>query len=173
MNPYDIMLELSNFPRSQSVSIITAALTEYANMLVDIYNDIYTSCIKVYYEFVPTVYKRHGDIKGFNLYSGFYSQLLDLKIEASYAPENLLGYRNITTSEVLDNVVSGQRGSKARKLSSGSWPQKWTAIYPNAYSEYNIWTSKATTIEDILSDYDANIVNDTQSIFWQIMSEHM
>ena len=174
MNPSDVFAAFCSIPESKRKSALESAVREYALLLSEIYNDIYESCIKVFYSsYKPEKYKRHGDIVGFNLYSGFYSQVGDLRIEAMYVANEMLSYRGISREEVLNNVVNGQRGSKARDAKDGPWPRNWSTSYPNTYSKYSIWESSADTIETILDDFDNTAGEQTANIFWEILSKYI
>lgn len=174
MDPSVIFAALCSLPKNKMETAIYKAVDEYAMFIADIYNDIYESCIKVFYSsYTPKKYTRHGDIVGFNLYSGFASQVMDAKIEAQYLAGDLLSYRGISKEEVLHNVVNGQRGSKARDSVDGPWPRSWDTKYPNAYSKHSIWKSKAGTIEEILEDFDNTGGEGTANIFWEILEKYI
>ena len=165
---------LCDLRREQRLSIIVSAVQEYVEILSEIYNDIYESCIKVFYLYKPTKYKRHGDISGFNLYSAFVSEIRDAKIDVMYTPNELLPYKGVSKEEVLNAVVNGTRGTTVRNTpKSGTWPKDWKTSYPNAYSRYTIWRSSATSIESILSDFDETGVEQTADLFWEIVAKHI
>ena len=175
MDASTVFLELLQISDSKKVSAVTRATTDLANLITAIYDDIYQSCIKVYYAtYSPTVYKRHGNTAGFNLYSGFCSEVNNMRIDAMYMPDSLLTYRQISTDEVLSNVINGQRGSKMRDMpKTGTWPKSWYAQYPNAYSQYDIWSSGQNTIETILDDFDNNGQEALASIFWDMIYKYI
>ena len=51
-------------------SLINSSLDEYYQLLANVGMDIYDSCIKDFYsQYFPYVYKRHGNLSGFNLYN--------------------------------------------------------------------------------------------------------
>lgn len=176
MGLYTVFLALCCMSEAQRKRVFLSTLVEYAEVLSSIYNDIYESCIKVYYSSYPQPvrYKRHGDIVGFNLYTGFYSEVRNLKLDANYIPENLLPYRGSTSrEEVLDAVKNGQRGTIPRVTKHGTWPQSWRVKYPNAYSQYSIWKSGGDTIETILEDFDKNGIEGTKNIFYDLLAKHI
>jgi hypothetical protein len=163
-------------------------------------NDIYNSCIKQYYAtYTPKVYKRHGDLKGFNLYeaNGFtlngmsFNDLeangisIEALLESSEEmilddfnggqPENLLKYgsKRDIREEVLAAVLSGQRGITIRNSPHAEfkWPRGWATSYPNKYSQYHYWSSSASTIEEIIADFEANIINDTSDLLDKLIDK--
>lgn len=174
MGAESVLLALCNIGTSKRVTAVQRALSEYGNLLAEIYNDIYESCIKVYYSsYKPTRYKRHGDIVGFNLYSAFYSDVHDIRIDATLDADNLLPYGSATRDEVLDTVINGQRGTKHRVTKFGTWPQRWSVKYPNAFSKLSIWQSRESTIDAILMDFANNGIKDTTPIFFKILSRYV
>lgn len=171
-----VALALLNMNETQRASVIRNAVFEYGEILALIYNDIYESCIKVYYStYEPSVYRRHGDPVGFNLYSAFYSDVHNLRVDAQYDAGNLLPYgRGVSSETVLNAVVNGQRGIKHRVApKTGVWPKSWAVSYPNAYSQYGIWQSSGDTIESILSDFDENGIAGTSEIFWNLVCKNI
>ena len=104
------------------------ATDEYFEFLKEIAEDIYDSCIQVYYDkYNPRYYRRHGFPKGKNLYRAndmtYENDYLDFNAEASA----LWRYGNAglgKKQEVLSSVMSGLRGTKIRrKLSEDYEPQ--------------------------------------------------
>lgn len=167
-----IALALGNMNAAQRARVISAAVFEYGEFLASIYNDIYASCIKVFYSsYDPVRYKRHGDPVGFNLYSAFYSGVHNARVDAQYDAESLLPYgRGVSSQTVLDAVINGQRGIKHRVTkNTGVWPKSWAVSYPNAFSYYRFWRSGCGTIESILSDFDKNGIAATRDIFWDLV----
>ena len=175
MDASTVFLELLQVSDSKKVSAVARATADLKNLVADIYDDIFQSCIKVYYAtYSPRVYKRHGDVSGFNVYSGFCSEVNDVRIDAMYMPDSLLSYRGISTDEVLTNVTNGQRGSKVRDMpKTGTWPKNWSVKYPNAYSQYHVWSSSQSTIESILDDFDNNGKEALASIFWDMVYKYI
>lgn len=174
MEPTSVLLALCNLNGNKRKNVIIRAVSEYANILSEIYNDIYESCVKVYYSsYKPVRYKRHGDITGFNLYSAFYSEVHDVRLDAMYQPENLLPYKIVSREDVLNAVINGQRGLEHRTTKHGTWPQSWSAKYPNAFSQYSIWQSSGDTIEAILDDFDQNGLEATMHIYWELLSSYV
>ena len=168
-------------PRSKRVSVIQQVGREFNFLISDIYSDIYTSCIKVYYTYEPTVYTRHGNKEGFNLYSGFMSSVHNTRIDTMFMPNNLLAYRGVDRVTVLEAVVGdviehrqGQRGTKKRTGTlDGDWPRKWDVTYPNAYSKYHIWTSKGGSIDEIMYDFDNNSTDVLTVVFWSMVARYI
>ena len=165
-------------------SIVRAAvknsIEEYADIIWNIANDIYDSCIELYYAtYTPTVYKRHGNMDGFNLYraNGFDFDEVNMILDDFDGgnPQNLLKYgsKNDVREEVLAAVLSGQRGITVRPSPPAKfkWPRGWTASYPNKYSKYRYWSSGAHTIEEIIDDFEENILNDTSDLLERIMNK--
>ena len=167
-NKRDTLTALIFMDEASMVSIIDVAFMQYAQLIADIYNDIYDSCIQQYYaQYSPTKYDRHGDLSGFNLYSAsdIYadSMVVNLVLEAS----NLLPYKGKGDKRyaVLSTVLDGLRGAASRKTPPG-WPMNWYASYPNEYSAHAEWYSSKTTLRDILQDFASNGVNETKDIFF-------
>ena len=175
MDHNSIYLALCQVPEAKRQSILTRAVADYAELLAALYNDIYESCIKVYYgSYEPKKYQRHGDKAGFNLYSGFSCEVQNMRIAAATTPDSLLSYRRATKEEVLNNVMNGQRGSKMRRTKeSGLWPKSWTAKYPNSYSDYSIWSSNADTIDGILRDFVETAGDATANYFWEYVANYI
>ena len=155
---------MAGITRKQLQSLIAEvydkAMNEYVDIIVGIANDIYDSCIAQYYaSYTPKVYKRHGNIEGFNLYraNSFEFDGAVLEDFDGGNPEALLKYgaRRDIRKDVLEAVLSGQRGITPRP---SGWPRKWAATYPNEYSQYNYWSSNYTTMEEIIADFEANIL---------------
>lgn len=158
--------------------ICEKAINEYVDIIWNIANDIYDSCIAQYYAtYTPTVYKRHGNIEGFNLYRANSFTLDDMVLEDFDGgnPDALLKYgtKEDVRAEVLAAVLSGQRGITVRKSPRAKhrWPMKWTASYPNQYSRYNYWSSGAHTIEEIIDDFEANVIDDTSDLLDRLIDK--
>ena len=172
----NVWLALAHLDGSKRTQVVRQAISEYVNILVQVYNDIYESCIKVYYaSYKPKVYTRHQNKQGFNLYIGFSAEVLDARIDATYMPESLMGYRNVTREEVLSAVVNGQRGVEHRVTPvTGEWPKTWGVKYPNQYSTCgHVWQSKAGTIESILQDFDDNGIEDTFNVLSALIAKYV
>lgn len=151
--------------------ICEQAINEYVDIIWNIANDIYDSCIAQYYaSYTPTVYQRHGNIEGFNLYRANSFTLDDMVLEDFDGgnPENLLKYgsKRDIREEVLAAVLSGKRGITVRPSPPAKfkWPRGWVASYPNQYSQYHYWSSRARTIEEIIADFESNIIDDTSDL---------
>ena len=166
--------------KSQISEKIKKAMDEYVDVIWELANDIYNSCITQYYAtYIPTVYKRHGNIEGFNLYRAN-SFTLDeenmiLDDFDGGNPEALLKYgaKSDIRDEVLAAVLSGQRGIKVRQSPPAKhrWPMRWIASYPNKYSQYSYWSSGAHTIEEIIDDFETNIIDDTEDLLNKIIDK--
>lgn len=151
------------------------AMNEYVDIIVGIANDIYDSCIKQYYaSYSPKTYKRHGNIEGFNLYRANSFELDGTVLDDFDGgnPDALLKYgaREDIREEVLRAVLSGKRGITPRP---GGWPRNWIASYPNEYSQCNYWSSKFHTMEEIIADFEANIIADTQKLKSQLFDKYI
>ena len=151
------------------------AMNEYVDIIVGIANDIYDSCIKQYYAtYTPTVYTRHGNPEGFNLYraNSFEFDGTVLEDFDGGDPDALLKYgaRADIRADVLNAVLSGKRGLTHRP---SGWPRAWVASYPNAYSQYNYWKSNFHTIGEIIDDFEANIIADTQKLKSQLFDKYI
>lgn len=175
-----IGLALLNMKEAQRASVLNNAAHEYGLILTLIYNDIYESCIKVYYgSYTPSVYRRHGDEVGFNLYSAFSSQVLNLRVDAETNAEMLMPYgRGISKEQVLNAVIHGQRGLKHRVApKTGVWPKSWAVSYPNQYSQYNMWTSTGDTIDAILIEFheawETGADETLRNIFWELVRKQL
>lgn len=158
--------------------ICERAINEYVDIIWNIANDIYDSCIEQYYStYTPKAYKRHGNIEGFNLYRANSFTLDDMVLEDFDGgdPENLLMYgaKRDIREEVLAAVLSGKRGITVRPSPPArfKWPRGWIASYPNNYSKYNYWSSSASTIEEIIDDFETNIINDTSDLLDKLIDK--
>ena len=149
----------------------------YLDVLFKIANDIYDSCIKQYYAtYTPTVYTRHGNIEGFNLYYAKNIETDEYGITQDFdggdAYELLkYGTKEDIRQEVLDAVMSGKRGIGKRASGKRKWQRNWVASYPNKFSEYTDWKSNASTINEIFDDFDNNILADTKDLKMQLIKE--
>ena len=168
MGNKNILMQLVFMDERAAAAAINNGFSQYAQFIVDIYNDIYDSCIEVYYStYTPTKYDRHGDLEGFNLYSASDIYANQLMVNLSVEGYNLLPYAGKTDKrdQVLQSVMNGLRGSKSRKTPSG-WPMNWSAYYPNEFSEFSDWSSSASTLYEILNDFANNGVRDTADKFY-------
>lgn len=159
---------------SKQIAAINRAVQQYFALLSEIAADIYDSCIRDFYsQYTPLVYKRHGQLSGFNLYRAnqvsFDGESLRLLIDESY----LLPYgKNDNRDIVLDFVLAGLRGGPLPKRPD--WPMDWYTTYPNSYSKYrSIWQSSGVILEDILDDFISNVVDDTYSIFIDFVEKNI
>ena len=151
------------------------AMNEYVDIIVGIANDIYNSCIEQYYAtYTPKVYKRHGQIEGFNLYRANSFELEGTVLDDFDGgnPEALLKYgaRKDIREEVLQAVLSGKRGITKRP---SGWPRNWIASYPNEYSQYSYWQSNFHIMEDIIADFESNIIADTQQLKSKLFDKYI
>lgn len=157
--------ELMQLSDTKLNSVINASLDEYYQLLANVGMDVYDSCIKDFYrQYSPRVYKRHGNLSGFNLYKAndiFYNGDTVNVLLDEY---NLLPYgKHDKREEVFAFVLAGLRGGPLPKRPD--FPMEWYTSYPNTYSRYhNIWQSSAIILEDILDDFCESAVNDTLSI---------
>lgn len=153
--------------------IIEEASKAYMNDLSDIAADIYDSCIEDYYaQYEPTHYTRHGDKKGFNLYSANNIDFdeFSYNLDIDFDPNKLLRYydgkRNREKRDkVLNSVMAGLRGTKSRKTPPG-WPQSWRTSYPNRYSKYLTWFGTGRTMNAIFTNFMDNVMNDTVNLWY-------
>ncbi len=188
--------DLESFVRG----ICKQAINEYVEIVWNTANDIYNSCIKQYYaSYTPTVYKRHNHPEGKNLYqaNGFtlngmsFNDLdangmsIETLLQSSEEmilddfnggqSENLWKYgsKRDIREEVLAAVLSGQRGITVRPSPPAKfkWPRGWVTSYPNKYSQYHYWSSSASTIEEIIADFEANIINDTSDLLDKLIDK--
>lgn len=161
--------ELMSLSDAKLNSIVTSAIDEYYQLLTAIAIDIYDSCIKDYYRKYPNPvsYKRHGNIKGYNLYfandisydGDTVNVVIDEWLLLPYGKKSQSEKRNI----VLDGVLAGLRGGPLPQ--HPEWPMDWYTSYPNVYSKYRgIWQSSEIVLQDILDDFCENVVKDTLPI---------
>jgi hypothetical protein len=170
---------MAGFTKKQLKSMVAEAydkaMNEYVDLIVKIAHDIYRSCIAQYYaSYSPKVYRRHNRPEGKNLYQADSFELDGMILEDFDGgnPEALWEYgaREDIRADVLKAVLNGQRGITRRP---SGWPRKWTASYPNEYSEYNLWSSNYTTMQDIIDDFDANILDDTKALKSKIFDKYI
>ena len=174
MTPEGIILRLVKMDKRKRAQILVQAIKMYFNILLSIANDIYDSCIEDYYNgYTPISYKRHGNIEGFNLYNAGNNSYIGGRLDINIDENKLLPYSGKTTkSKVLNNVLNGLRGTGMRKWQA-DWPMKWSASYPNEFSQYRIWGSYETTITGIFDDFCENVLEDTFDIFLQCVERYI
>lgn len=165
----DTVLKLLALERTQRRLVILNAARVYMQILFNLANDIYDSCIADYYDgYVPTSYTRHGNLAGFNLYRANSNTFIQNYVSVNIIEDKLLPYNKKTEKgEVFDNVVNGIRGTGMGRNREG-WPRHWDTSYPNSFSAYrNVWRSSGHTIQEIYDDFFANVVTDTADLFWK------
>lgn len=171
----DILKQLLFMDERAADVAINSAFQEYAQLISDIYNDIYDSCIQLYYDqYTPIKYDRHGDIEGFNLYSASDIYANDLLVNLSLEASKLLPYagKKDKRDKVLKTVMNGLRGAGSSKSPAG-WPMNWDAFYPNEFSKFSDWQSSKTTLYGILSDFAKNGVKDLTYKFYEFIEHNI
>jgi hypothetical protein len=163
---------------SEAEYAIRSGFHDYSIRLYLIANDIYNSCIEEYYSsYDPIRYKRHGKKEGFNLYRPNEIYYFDNNFEIYFNEDDLFRYYGKNgesiKKKVLDNVMSGLRGTGGMREWQTDWPRKWYTRYPNAYSEYNDWFSSEHTIDDIFKDFVKNIMSDTKDLRDEFISKYI
>lgn len=170
---------MAGFTKKQLKSMIVEAydnaMNEYVDIIVKIAKDIYDSCIAQYYaSYSPKVYKRHRHPEGYNLYQANSFELDGMILEDFDGgnPEALWKYgaREDIRADVLHAVLNGKRGITKRP---SGWPRNWTASYPNEYSECSLWSSNYTTMQDIIDDFEENILEDTKALKSKIFDKYI
>lgn len=177
MSVRDTLAQLLFMDERAANSIINSAFREYAQLISDIYNDIYDSCIALYYAtYTPTKYDRHGDLSGFNLYSASDIYSSDLIVNLSLQGARLLPYEGKNGSrkrdKVLDTVLDGLRGAGSRKTPPG-WPMSWDAYYPNEYSKFSEWESSASTLDGIMREFSSRGPKDLSDKFYEFIENNI
>lgn len=175
MNIKNILAKLLFMDESAAEQVINSSFQEYAQLISDIYNDIYDSCINLYYDqYTPTKYDRHGDISGFNLYSASDIYASDLVVQLSLQGSNLLPYKGKgdKRDKVLNTVLKGLRGAGSRKTPPG-WPMSWDAHYPNKFSKFSEWESSASTLDGILKEFSKNGPKDLSYKFYEFIERNI
>ena len=190
MNTDEVLMRFIQMDKSSRDSILRCVVDDYAEYIYHIAEDIYDSCIQDFYDqYTPMRYDRHGNLSGFNLYSGknfFYSNLwLDIQFD----PDNLLPYYKMRKTSsgdyvqgaeeledkrayVLGSVMTGVRARRSPR--TPAWfPMRWRTSYPNSFSEMYDWTSSKTTISSIFDDFCENVVNETTYKFYEILGEYV
>ena len=174
-----IALALMSKDDATAKRIIKQSTDEYFRLLKSIAEDIYDSCIAVYYDsYEPRVYKRHGNLEGFNLYRANDMSFEDGYLSFGTEEDYLLKYGGSGDKrrEVLDQVMSGFRGTTKRILTKKNWPMSWKqyCTYPNQFSKYkNHWQSTKDTMDDIFEEFSQEGLKDTNEYFWEIVSKYI
>ena len=190
-----VVFELIEKSDADIEKIIRKAKDEYFLFLKRIAEDIYDSCIAIYYkEYKPRKYNRHGHPEGKNLYQAKAMSYRNGKLSIAVNASNLDRYGNSgdeKKQEVLDAVMSGWRGTEIRlRLSDDfepefewqantlkeDWPMPWTeyCVYPNEKSQYgDYWKSTKNTMNDILSEFVSHGEKQTSEYFWQILDKYI
>lgn len=180
----DILRALVLMEDQKAYAVLDKATSLYFLKLAEIAEDIYDSCIEDYYaQYDPKVYDRHGDKKGFNLYSANNIEFdeMSYNVDIDFDPGKLLKYydgkRNRDKrSKVLNSVMAGLRGTSQTRVSEDSgesWPMTWDASYPNIYSKFNIWQSKGTTMNGIFKDFMKNVMGQTRDLFYDYLEKYI
>jgi hypothetical protein len=172
-------------PKAQRTSIRKRVVREYGDIIYKIAGDIFNSCIADYYaSYTPTVYTRHGDKKGFNLY-----RLNDISpsengFRLRFDEDFLLKYgtKEDIRESVMEAVLSGLRGHEGMNRKPiptddhpepDVWPMAWYTSYPNKFSEYRYWKSKYNTMDEIFYDFVQNVIDDTEDLFWDTLNKYV
>lgn len=173
MTDNDMITALLLMDTTKRRTIIDEASKAYMSDLADIASDIYDSCIEDYYaQYEPIKYGRHGDIRGFNLYSANNIDFdeLSYNLDIDFDPSKLLRYYDgkrgrEKRDKVLNSVMAGLRGTKSRKTPPG-WPMLWLTSYPNRYSKYDMWSSTKGTMDSIFIEFMDNVMGDTVNLWY-------
>ncbi len=172
-----IFLRWAFKPEAQKATIIKNVLAEYGNIIYLIAEDIFNSCIEHYYQYEPKVYKRHGNIKGFNLYQLENISFDGMNFQIGFDSDFLLKYgtKEDIREEVMNAVFSGTRGLTERngKPVDSRRTTSWKTSYPNEFSQYDYWQSECTTIDDIFYDFVKHVIKDTKDLFWNTFSKYV
>ena len=177
MDATEVAFRLLDLNKSQRDAIVAYAVDEYFKILYVIASDIYDSCIQDFYaKYTPKVYDRHGNLEGWNLYQANEISYEDFYLDISIEPDQLLPYGDENDEDkrevILDSVMKGLRGAKSSKLPN--WPKQWRTSYPNKFStQSGLWSSSKKTLKGILNDFVANVMEDTDGIFWTIVSNKL
>ena len=168
-----IALALFEMDKNKLSAVVKTAMRAYAKVLYAVIDDIYDSCIKDYYAgYLPTSYTRHGNIEGKNLYNAPIVSLENGDLFFDTDPYKLEPYSRTKElrGQVLHNVLNGLRGTGMRSWQE-EWPMEWTTSYPNSYSKYNIWSSSCHTIATIVQDFENNVFDDTEDLFFECLEQ--
>ena len=175
MNVKNVLAKLLFMDEGKAEAAINLAFQEYAQLISDIYNDIYNSCINLYYDqYTPTKYDRHGYPEGKNLYSASDIYARDLVVQLSLQGSRLLPYKGKgdKREKVLNTVLSGLRGAGSRKTPPG-WPMPWDASYPNNFSKFSEWECTASTLDEILEEFSKNGPKDLSYKFYEFIEKNI
>ena len=169
--------------KSHVANVLTEADDKIDELIFEIAKDIYRSCIKDYYAQYPEagktmVYDRHGDKRGFNLYSAARDFTInDYEIAVGndeLDASNLLPYKGRRGRQkryhVLRGVIKGFRGSKGVP----GFPMDFVTSYPNEYSIYDgYWRSSQHTIYDIFDEFEETIDDELDYIYWDYLEDNL
>ena len=176
MDATSVALKLLGLNKSKREAIIASSVDDYFKILYAVASDIYDSCIEDFYvKYTPTVYTRHGNLEGFNLYKANQISYENFYLNVFLDSDQLLPYGKIDDDHedrreyVLSSVMKGIRGPKGSKIPG--WPKHWRTSYPNHFSRNaGLWSSKKRTLDGILNDFIENAMTDMDYVFWQIVS---
>lgn len=184
-NAEQIFLKWALKPKAERTNIRKKVVNEYSKLLYKIAKDIFKSCIADFYaSYTPTVYTRHGNKKGFNLYELEDISLSDNGFRLRFNEDFLLKYgtKEDIRDKVMDAVLSGLRGHEGMNRNPmptddnpepNIWPMEWYTSYPNKFSEYGYWKSKYNTMDDIFYDFVQNVIDDTEGLLWDIFNKYV
>ena len=172
-----IFLRWAFKPEAQRASIMKKVLADYGNKIYSIADDIFNSCIEDYYKDKPKVYKRHGNIEGFNLYRLNNISFDGMDFQIGFESDFLLKYgtKEDIRAEVMDAVFSGTRGLTERngKPVDPRRTTNWKTSYPNKFSQYDYWQSEYTTMDGIFYDFVKHVIKDTKDLFWSTLGKYV
>lgn len=157
-------------------SVMRRAWKKYTELINNIAHDIYKSCIQEFYsKYKPIKYKRHGYPEGKNLYQADDIQITESTLRIKTAAEQLWKYggRDDKRDKVLTAVMNGKRGTKTRTKTNLDWPQPWETTYPNKFSDFFQWEAAddLTTMNEIMTYFVDNVLEDTKYIYWEFLDE--
>lgn len=162
----------TNNQKRDVVSAINNATNKFAEIIYEIAKDVYHSCIEDYYDqYTPTTYNRHGNISGYNLYSAEDFIVSNGVIFDDLNPMNLLKYsgKKDKRRKVLNSVINGFRGGPGIP----GFPMDFDTEYPNKFSKLSYWVSTKGTIKGIFDEFDKNIVEDIEYMFWDYLADEI
>lgn len=171
-----LFMRLLALDSSDRYTVMSSCWTRYMEYLAEIARDIYDSCIQQYYDdYYPSVYDRHGNKEGFNLYKANEIASYELDYSILLDENNLLPYSGKEKRyRVLSTVMDGLRGGGARTRQFRGWPMSWHASYPNQFSQFGTeWSSSKTTMMGIFQDFVDNAIDQTEGYFWQLVRDHI